>query len=357
MTSLYLTADRVGDASGGGVVTFHESLALAEMGEKVQLVDRNALLYRHASVPLTEPDPWMWDEGAQFTFDKATQINLAHVYSGTFSRTVKRLKDLGVKVTYTIAAHSIEESRREFEVLYGEYPFPHLTDPELWKRYSEGYKLADRVIVPSPYSAEVVKAQGICENPVVIPHGCYEIHADRIQPLPKRFAVGYLGAYGPDKGVIYLLQAWKKLNYRDATLILGGKESCSPYVSDLIRRYGGGNIYRAGWYNEVSDFYNSISLYVQPSVTEGFGIECLEAQAYARPVLCSTGAGAHSYVPRFGSLVVFPARDVNWLADSIDAAKRDENKLVQWGQTCRNNVKQFTWDKIEKQYKDTWKSL
>lgn len=348
--NLYLTADKVGTPTGGGVVTFHESLALGDLGEKCVVIDRDKLL--ESPHPNPRPDPWLFDDCAERLVVPA---RLAHIYSGTFTDTVKRLKDQGTRVSYTIAAHSIDESRKEFEELHGSYPFPHLTEPLLWQNYSGGYRLADRVIVPSLYSSSVVKEQGICDDPVFIPHGCDHVPEEKISPLPKMFTVGYLGAYGPDKGVRYLLQAWKKLNYSDSLLVLGGRESMSPYVNNLINTFGGGNVHRAGWYSDVADFYNSISLYVQPSVTEGFGIEVLEAMMYRRQVICSFGAGASFLCNNIFS--TFDIRDVGRLCECIDYFHRENQALQLAGAFNRKRALNYTWDKVEEMYKTTWKEM
>jgi len=39
-----------------------------------------------------------------------------------------------------------------------------------------------------------------------------------------------------------------------------------------------------GFVENLVDFYKQISVYIQPSITEGFGITPLEAMAYGRPV-------------------------------------------------------------------------
>lgn len=373
MNSLYITADQIGTPTGGGVVTYHEAEALKEFGP-YQVWDRDFLL-RGMSRPIA-PDPWHWDELALYALDQYVRTNgfpkLAHFYSGTFSKTVKRLKEGGAKVTYTVAAHAVEDSRAEHHKLGLPYDYPHLTDPNLFKGYIAGYLAADAVVCPSQHSADTVKDYpGYAGQRVeVIPHGVtipYELTA----PFPERFTVGYLGAVGPDKGLIYLLQAWKKLNYQDGSvLVLAGSQSQSRFVKSLIEHCrlvwetidrsvvhdfrSSSRVQLVGWVDKVADFYNQISLYVQPSPTEGFGIEVLEAMAHGRPVLCSTGAGAADVVP-MGDMI-FPRRDVDALAERIDEAKR-EWMLPLRGSLCRRTAENYTWDKVQNLYKDLWRSL
>jgi len=44
----------------------------------------------------------------------------------------------------------------------------------------------------------------------VIPHGT--TIPKEVKPLPSDYTVGYLGALGPDKGVLYLILAWDFAN-------------------------------------------------------------------------------------------------------------------------------------------------
>lgn len=355
MKLLYCTADKIGETSGGGLVTFNESEALKSLGPcevlgRKEFSSTIQCYYKSGD----EEEPWRWDNWLDYNGHVVLpkKTNLAHFYAGTFSKIIADLKEDGCKVTYTAAAHDVEISRREHERLGFAYNYPHLTDPKLWKRYLAGYAAADVLICPSKHSADVMRRFGCTNRIEVIPHGVNLPDEKEIKPIPKQFTVGYLGSYGPDKGVIYLLQAWKKLNYKDGSqLILAGRDSTSPFVRGLVGHYGGGSIVLAGWQKDVADFYNSLSLYVQSSQTEGFGCEVLEAQAYNRPVLCSTGAGAIDTIPL--PEFTFPAGDWKKLAERIKWAKECVRNTIQW----QENAARYTWDKIRQRYIAVWKEL
>ncbi len=369
---LYLTADKIGTPTGGGVVTYNESCALRELAlnpygfdgdVSVKIVSRDELENVNKTMLWVEDekeleremqDPWLWDHLAYHQF--GNKIKLAHVYAGTFSESIKKLKQNGAVVTYTAAAHDKELSRREHEKLGFPYAYPHMVDSKLWQRYLDGYLRADVLICPSEHSANVMRAFGATNRIEVIPHGV-ELPKE-VAPFPKRFTVGYLGACGaPDKGLVYLLQAWKKLNYSDATLILAGKDSESRWTQYLVEMFGGGHIGLIGWVDKIEDFFNRISLYVQPSITEGFGIEILEAMAHGRPVICSLGAGAADVVcPCYGQ-EKFEAGNVDQLASIIDWHYRHRLESEKSGVFGRMHADSYTWAKIRNRYKALWKEL
>lgn len=354
MSSLYLTADRIGGPSGGSKVTFHESEALRSLGE-CEVWGRDELEKSGGDTDYG-CDPWLWDNIAVESIDFRNPPQLAHFYAGTFSTVIRMLKQKGCRITYTAAAHSIAVSKREHEKLGLPY-YQHLTDPELFKRYIAGYLAADVLIVPSQHSAQVMRSYGATNRIEIIPHGV-DIPTAPIVPLPKTFRVGYLGnCIAPDKGLIYLLTAWKKLGYKDATLVIGGHDSASNAFSHLVRRFSGGNIQLVGWVDDVADFYNGISLYVQPSASEGFSLEVLEAMSYGRPVLCSDGAGAADVVSNFYRV---RACNVDDIANWIDAWRKGKPSVHLWEEQAagwRNQAAKYSWDKIRQRYIDVWRDF
>lgn len=365
---LMLTADKIGAQSGGGVVTENELRALVSCVGSYQVCERiyleNVLRVHVERGGKSDPDPWQWDQAAVMGLieQEWTMIRggntLVHVYAGTFSETVAKLKALGCKVSYTAAAHSIEESRAEHLRLgfpYDEW-FPHMADPVQFKRYVQGYLDADVLIVPSKHSEMVMRSYGATNRIEIIPHGV-DVPAGEVKPLPETFTVGALGQVaGPDKGIIYLLQAWKKLNYPDAVLKIAGASSATPLMVDLVRTFGGGNVQLCGWIDSVSDFYDSISCYVQPSVSEGFGIEVIESLAHGRPVVCSEGAGAADAVMSDCGIVV-KRRDVDGTAAAIDAYKNNRETNAFHGRRGRARMADYTWEKIRQRYVDVWGTL
>lgn len=351
MSLLYVTADKINAASGGGLVTHHESEALKSLGP-CEVWGRDMLCEMDVEHDRLE-EPWKWDMvAANRLYEVRTGFGLAHFYAGCFTYTVDILKQRGCRIAYTAAAHDVQRSKQEHESLGLPFDYPHLIDAGLWRRYVAGYLAADVLVCPSRHSAGVMRGFGYGGRIEVIPHGC-EI-PDRVTPAPARFTVGYLGCCaGPDKGLRYLLAAWKKLNYSDATLLLAGRDSTSPFVRSLVREFGGGNIRLLGWVDRIEDFYSQISLYVQPSVTEGFGIEVLESMAHGRVPLCSLGAGAADCLP--DERTAFTPGDAEELAGYIDHAR--DWDLTKFGGHHAEYVRNFSWDKIRARYVSVWRGL
>ena len=333
---LYVTADRIGVETGGGHVTKHELEALAQVGP-VTVVN-----------PPPQQDPFA-TENAIPEID-LTGVKLAHFYSGTFPKFAQKLKDAGVKITYTAAAPDVKLSKEEFTMYGMNYELPHLTDPELFAKYLHSYKISDKIICPSYHSKSVMEGFG-CTNQIdVVPHGCDSMRPSK---YPTTFTVGYLGQIGPDKGLIYLLRAWEELGYKDAVLQLAGSQSVG--MIQYVRRMKKGHVNILGYVKSIEKFYNSCNVYVQPSVTEGFGIEILEALNCHRPVIASDGAGGADCINDCG--IIVKKRDVRQLMGAIDHLKKNKENFDFMAKNCAENVKRYTWDKVKDMYVKIWKEL
>jgi len=284
-----------------------------------------------------------------------SSVDLAHFYGGCYTETIKYLKSKGIKTTYTIMWHDRKISIEEHEKINGNgsYPFIYVNDDKLFELYSGGIRETDCVIAAGtiPRNLMIKEGAGLVE---IIPLGC-DI-PEHIEPLPDIFDVAYLGAAGPDKGLIYLIKAWDLLNYNDSTLIFAGNQS--QIITRLINTYANcGKYHMMGYVQDPACLYNRCSVYVQPSATEGFGMEVPEAMSYGRPVIVSDGVGAADCVTDGVDGFVVPKTNAKALADKIGWCKNHPKELLEMGQNARKKSYKYSWDKTKQQYVELWKSL
>jgi glycosyltransferase involved in cell wall biosynthesis len=354
MTNLYISPD-LGTNSSGGLITENELDALESLGNaviKIGYDDISPTKYNLLN------EPFLIDYLAMNKIASLNgEIQIAHFYSSPFTNTIRYLKARGIKTSVTVDAHDRMESIKEFENLGYTYPFVHIKDDRLWNIYSGYLKEADIVIVPSFASAEFLKKEGVENTRLrIIPHGCDIPDKLQSKTKPEQFNVGYLGAIGPDKGLKYLIQGWSELNYKDSTLILAGRGS--EQLGKFINKYAtGGKFHLMGWVENKVDFFNNISVYVQPSVTEGFGIEILEALSYGKIVIASEGAGASDCINDRNGFIV-SKRDPKAIADKIDLIKNQHIDITEMMETnAILDSKEYSWVKIKQRYIDLWRLL
>ena len=178
LRGLYISGDVVGSPGGAGAVTRNELKALQDLPCKVRVLDGiNNVIPAYAHLDL----PFLWDYQALSSLEPELRNldygvkdpprpQLAHIYSGCYSETVRALKRAGVRVTYTSPAHNRELSIEEAKICGLPPPWPHVTDEALWKQHNQGLREADMVVAPSSASAEYLSSLGV-KNLCVIPHG------------------------------------------------------------------------------------------------------------------------------------------------------------------------------------------
>jgi len=375
LNSILLTNSGVNQFSGGGIVSFNLLKAMQEVTD-VKLILSNqhfkdSKYLNEIPAYCIEPgqygysDPFFMDYMASELISEVVSdaIELAQTYACPFATSIEKLKSkYFTKIVADIAPHNIETSMEEHIRMQGSYPYPHLTNQFLWKIYSKHLRLADKVIVHSHSSAKYLeKAADLNETPHVIPHGCYlpnkqSTNISSFTPLdytsyPLETTAGYFGALGADKGIVYMVTAWRNGKY-PTKLIIGGRDAKGFELDTDMDKFS-----VLGTVKDIADFYSKISFYIQPSVVEGFGITPLEAMAFGRPVIVAEGAGMCELVTDGKDGFVVPIRDIGAIKDKIDYFFDNPDEIQKMGKNARQTAEKYTWEKIRKQYVTIYKEL
>jgi len=336
MKSVFCTTASISQDSGGGIVSYHELEALKAISNVEFTLTRTDVLPKvYAAFDI----PFLSDYFSAFKMDNLC-VDLAVFNGNPWGMTAKKLKQ--AKIIVDVPAHNLEQSIEEFHRLGLQYNYVHMTDPYLWSCYTEHIKLADAVLCPSKMSAEyITKKLSLTNKVVVIPHGC--VLPSKTKPVPAIFTVGHLGVNGPDKGQIYLVKAWNNLQLQNSMILLAG------YGTE---HWGG-----LGHVENVCSVYDQCSVYVQPSVTEGFGIGVLEALSYARPVIVTEGCGASELVEDGKDGFVVPIRNTQAIGEKIQYFKDNPCEIERMGKNARNKAQQYDWKIIENKYVELFKEV
>jgi glycosyltransferase involved in cell wall biosynthesis len=348
MKSLYCTESVIGQ-TGGGAAVRNELMALESISEVTAITGKELSLQN-----LHQPENPFLRDYLTLQEIKGRDFDLAHFYGGCFTETVRYLKEHGAKVSYMIAAHDRKLSIEEFHRLGLEYPFYHVSNDRLFEIYTEGHRLADVVLTQSSKSIPILREAGCAQTIEVVPGGI--TWPENVKPIPENFDCLYLGACGPDKGLIYLIQAWGMLDYPDSKLILAGSgtETLEPFIRQVTDK---GIFVLLGRVPDISEVYNACSVYIQPSVTEGFGLEIPEAMSYGRAVIASEGAGASEIIEDGIDGFVVERRNPSQIAERIGSLKRDRADLVRMGEKAREKARYYTWYAMRQEYIKIWKKL
>lgn len=365
MNSILITNSGINSYTGGGVVSLNLLKALQtcsdvklilssqvfkdNLFEGIPAFSINPMHYGYK-----EYSPFLMDYFAYHFIPKELSFDLVQTYSDPFGLTVEKLKrDYSCKVVCDLAPHNIEISMEEHMKRMGKYPFPHLTNPGLWMLHSRHLRLADKVIVHSHKSAEyITKKANLKEKPHVIPHGCYL--PPNTSEHPETFTPGYFGSIGIDKGISYLATAWVNCPFSEKhKLLLGGAGTENFKVDEKFKS----RFKSLGYIENISDFYKQISIYIQPSIQDGFGITPLEAMAHGRPVIVSEGVGMSELVTDGKDGFVVPLRDVDGIIDKIIYYYNNPDEIKKMGAEARKTAEQYSWNDIRLEYESIYNSI
>lgn len=159
------------------------------------------------------------------------------------------------------------------------------------------------------------------------------------------FKAVYVAYTAPLKGLHYLLDAWNDLNLPNAELTIVGGYSDTP--KELEKRYDkiiaeNPSIKKVGSSQSPELYYQDASVFVFPSLTEGFGRVTLEAMASGLPVI--TTENAKGIVEDGKTGFVVPIRDTIAIREKIKFFYDNRDIAEQMGKDARKaaeNKKSF----------------
>lgn len=133
--------------------------------------------------------------------------------------------------------------------------------------------------------------------------------------------IGAVGRLAPQKGYIYLIQAFQLLAERfpSARLVVAGIGPLASELEGAARRLGvAGRVDFLGFRRDVAGLLAAFDVYTQPSLWEGHSISLIEALAAGRPIVATDIDGNREVVDHGETGLLVPPEDPKALADAIE---------------------------------------
>jgi len=165
----------------------------------------------------------------------------------------------------------------------------------------------------------------------------------------KKFIIGYVGGLGKRKNVEMLLKVAKKLENENVLIKIAGK---GPQLNKLTRiknQLNLKNVEFVGFIpeNELNEFYNSLDLFIFPSLYEGFGLPVLEAMACGVPIIASNTSSLPEIVGGAGILV--DPNGTDEIAEAVERVMKDSSLREKMAKRGLERAKTFSWEKTAKE--------
>ena len=150
-----------------------------------------------------------------------------------------------------------------------------------------------------------------------------------------------MGRVGPRKGVHYLLEAWKTLHLPEAELLFAG---VNEFPEDWLAQYQ--DIFRyvpSVPHVSLNEYYSTATVFVFPSLVEGFGLVLLEAMACGIPIITTPNTAGPDIITDGVEGFIIPIRGVEALKEKIEWCYSHPEELAEMGRAARQKAKQLTW--------------
>lgn len=229
------------------------------------------------------------------------------------------------------------------------------------KQIKQILSMSDAIITVSNYSKnDIVNTFNYPSKKIFVTHLASESIYKPIDKqkcklfIKKNYSINsdfilYIGGYSPRKNLSSLIKSFyliTKFYNKNIKLIIGGKKGISyPIYKNLVQKLKlEDKVIFTGFIpiNHLPYFYNAASLFVFPSLYEGFGLPPLEAMACGTPVIASNKTSIPEVLMN-GAYYINPM-DINNMSNAIIKVLEDKSlkdKLIQNG---IKRAKQLCWE-------------
>ncbi len=214
-------------------------------------------------------------------------------------------------------------------------------------------KYADELIVLSEGNRQFFKDK-YGREATLIPNGIDKPNIIAANEITEKFGLKkdeyilFLARIVPEKGLHYLIKAYKQIHTDKKLVIVGGTSHSNDYVSKIKRAARDDDrIMLLGFQQGkiLEELYSNAYLYVLPSDVEGMPISLLEAMSYGNCCLVSDINETAGVVADKG--ITFEKGNVEDLKDKIIQLLDDKDEVYSYKkQAAEYILSRFNWDDV-----------
>lgn len=231
-----------------------------------------------------------------------------------------------------------------------------------WGRFASAYimlgekcavKYADEIIVLSK-NVQKYFMDTYGRKTKFIPNGVNYPDLRKAEVITKKFSLNkneyilFLGRLVPEKGIKYLIQAFKEVKTNKKLVIAGGSSDTNEFEKELKElAKSDERIIFTGFVQgkELEELYSNAYLYCLPSDLEGMPLSLLEAMSYGNCCLVSDIEECSSVIEDKG--IAFKKSDINDLKQKLQMVCDDVEIVKKYKTEASEFIcKKYNWDDI-----------
>ena len=214
-------------------------------------------------------------------------------------------------------------------------------------------KYADEIIVLSKnvqdyFKKEYNRATHFIPNGVSMPKIEKPEIIKKKYNLEKDSYILFLGRIVPEKGVHYLIEAFKNIKIDKKLVIAGGSGDTDSYFQELKEKAGNDkNIIFTGFVQgkELEELYSNAYIYCLPSDLEGMPLSLLEAMSYGNCCLTSDIPECATVIEDKG--IIFKKSDIKDLENKLQELCNNPKEVRQYQKNAQKYILQkYNWDDV-----------
>lgn len=259
------------------------------------------------------------------------------------------------------------------DMIHRTLPEVHTTAYRLYLRVflSASLRQADHVVTVSEHTKrDLQQFHQIPNDRVSVAHGAAddvfrprELSAETRERLcetfdiPERFAL-YVGNIEPRKNLVALLDALAMVEDRPPLVVVGQEHLADEALETALDRCTfRDRIHFTGYVPEADLplLYNMASVFVYPSLYEGFGLPPLEAMQSGTPVVVSDRTSLPEVVGEAG--ITVDPDDTAALGDAVARLWSDAEARSTFEERGRERAAQFSWERTATRISDVLDSI
>ncbi len=222
-------------------------------------------------------------------------------------------------------------------------------------------KYADEIIVlsheiqkyfKSVYGRETVVLSNGVSRPKI--RDANEIR--KLWKLEKDSYVLFLGRIVPEKGLRYLIEAWKGIKTDRKLVIAGGSSDTDKFVKEL-KKIANVDVIFTGFIQGriLEELYSNAYIYCLPSDIEGMPLSLLEAMSYGNCCLVSSIPECVEVVE--DKAIVFKKSNVTDLREKLQELLEDKERVIKYKRNAADFIcKKYTWDDVVRKTVEIYKN-
>lgn len=217
-------------------------------------------------------------------------------------------------------------------------------------------KYADEIIVLSK-SVQKYFMDTYKRKTVFIPNGVSQPNSSYSQLIKEKFGcykneyILFVGRLVPEKGLIYLIEAFREVKTDKKLVISGGSSDTDEFMKELKElARGDDRIIFTGFVQGqiLEELYSNAYIYTLPSDLEGMPLSLLEAMSYGNCCLVSDIAECTEVVE--DKALIFKKSDVGDLRDKLQFACDQPGEVRKMKEKAADFIcRKYDWDDVVKQ--------